>query len=211
MSSCELQFLNTVSYASGLKTMMQLHEDRVNNKISDQLLVLEHTPVITKGRRLHKTPVPGEDAIQKLGIDIENADRGGELTYHGPGQIVVYFILKFEDHFPGVQAMVKKIESLLMAFLKQYNIETHLDPDNPGIWVRDKKIASIGLRVEKGVTRHGISLNINNDLKVYDLFNPCGMSGQVMTNLSTVLNRAIDDAGLKDITKNLGQFMKENL
>lgn len=211
MSSCQLQFLNTVSYESGLKTMMQLHTDRVQGKISDQILVLEHTPVITKGRRLHKTPVPGEDAIKKLGIDIQNADRGGELTYHGPGQIVVYFILKFEDHFPGVQAMVKKIESLLMTFLNQYRLETHLDPDNPGIWVGDKKIASIGLRVEKGVTRHGIALNINNDLKVYDLFNPCGMSGQVMTNLSTVLNRTIDASELKDITQNLGQFMKENL
>lgn len=179
--------LGRVPYDEAMRVMEDRHACRLAGTASDAVFVLEHDPpVITKGRRLHDVPVPRQDEILARGIQIRQTDRGGLLTYHGPGQIVVYFVLRLEDYFTGIGALVRTLEDVLMEFLSRRGVSANVDPSHPGIWTGGKKIASLGLRVERGVTKHGIALNVNNDLGVYALFDPCGLSGNAMTTLDAV-------------------------
>lgn len=191
--------------------MMALHAQRGADQVPDHLLLLQHEPVITKGRRLHGQPIPFQKKIEAQGIQVRDADRGGQLTYHGPGQLVIYFVIRFSDHFEGVADMVHSIENELLRFLKTKKIEGRVDSEHPGIWVGQKKVASIGLRVSDGVTRHGISLNVNNDLSVYQLFDPCGMSGQNMTHLQEILGREFSDEEVWDLGRELAHCFGEAL
>lgn len=195
MAEIQIKNLGLVSYDNAMEIMEDLHADRIRGAGVDTLLVLEHFPVITKGRRLIDVKIPNEEAIVARGIQIRQADRGGLLTYHGPGQIVLYFILKLEDYFDGVAGMVAMIEKTLQGFLATQGVLANVVKDHPGLWVNGFKIASLGLRVSQGVTKHGLSLNLMNDLVVYNLFDPCGMSGQSMTNFEKVTERSL---GLKD-------------
>lgn len=183
--------LGQISYDAALALMMTAHAERVQDKISDTIFVLEHTPVITRGRRMHDQTLPLEKQITAAGIEIRNADRGGLLTYHGPGQIVIYFVMRVSDYFGGPADMVSFVEKGLVDFFKTLGVATHIDPEHPGLWLGQKKIGSVGLRIAEGVSRHGIALNITSDLGVYKLFDPCGMSGDAMTNLQEVLGREI--------------------
>lgn len=189
--------------------MQDLHTQRVANAVPDTLLLLQHDPVITKGRRLEGEKIPNEKNILKKGIAIEQTDRGGLLTYHGPGQIVIYFIFRVEDYFSGVSEMVKGIEEVLFDFLKNHGVKARIQEGHPGVWVKDKKIVSIGLRVSQGVTRHGIAFNIANDLSVYDLFDPCGLSGAVMTSLAQILKKPFSEDEVWRIGEELVGFYRE--
>jgi lipoyl(octanoyl) transferase len=124
---------------------------------------------------------------------------------------VVYFVLQLGDYAEGISAFIKKLEMILLAFITTQGVKALLRPDLPGIWVGEQKIASLGLRVEQGVTRHGISLNVSNDLSVYQLFDPCGLSGATMTNLQTVLGRKISEEELQKMKNDLGQFFVQFL
>jgi lipoyl(octanoyl) transferase len=207
--SIDIQNLGLIAYDPTMKIMADLHAKRCRNECSDTLLVLEHTPVITKGRRLHDQEIPFNPKIHEMGVEIRNADRGGLLTYHGPGQIVVYFVVKFSDYFAGSMDMVKTIEMGLVDFLKDYGIESHTIEEHPGIWVGNKKVCSIGLRVTDGVTSNGIALNVCNDMDIFKLFDPCGMSGDVMVNMQTILGRRIDSKDVNGMGMRLaGRFIE---
>jgi len=186
MEKIEIKNLGVIDYDSAMKIMTDLHAQRVADEIPNTLLVLEHEPVVTKGRRLHGQEVPLHPELNKNGVIIREADRGGLLTYHGPGQIVVYFIVKFSDYVNGISDFVNLVENALLDALLDYGVPSEIKKDYPGVWVGDKKIASIGLRVSEGITRHGISLNISNDLDIYNYFNPCGLGGNIMTNLQKI-------------------------
>lgn len=195
MTEIQIKNLGLIPYDNAMEIMEDLHAERVRGAGADTLLVLEHFPVITKGRRLSDVKIPNEDAIAARGIQIRQADRGGLLTYHGPGQIVLYFVIKLDEYFDGIAGMVGMIEKTLQAFLKTQGVAAEVVKDHPGLWVDGLKIASLGLRVAHGVTKHGLSLNLMNDLAVYGLFDPCGMSGQSMTNFEKVTGRGLS---LKD-------------
>lgn len=200
-----------VSYDDAMRLMEERHALRLAGSASDAIFVLEHDPpVITKGRRLHDVPVPRQEEILARGIQIRQADRGGLLTYHGPGQIVAYFVLRLEDYFTGIGALVQTLEGVLVEFLSRHGVVANTDPAHPGIWVGGKKIASLGLRVERGVTKHGISLNVNNDLRVYDLFDPCGLSGNTMTTLDEAIG-ARRDAPLGKLAAELAEGFRLRL
>lgn len=206
MKNLEIKHLGLIDYDEAMALMADLHGKRCLNQMADTILVLEHHPVITKGRRIHSERIPFEDKIESQGIQIRPANRGGLLTYHGPGQIVVYFVLRLEDHFDGVSSFVCHLERCLQAFLKQnFAIESRVDPDHPGIWVGPQKIASLGLRVSQGVTSHGVALNVSNDLSVYQLFSPCGLSSQTMTNLESILKTSLDKTEFEKISDHLGE------
>lgn len=203
-----IQNLGLIAYDPAMKIMADIHAKRCRDECPDTLLVLEHTPVITKGRRLHDQEISFHPKITEMGVEIRNADRGGLLTYHGPGQIVVYFIVKFSDYFAGALDMVKTIEQGLIDFLKDNGIDAHIVPEHPGIWVGDKKVCSIGLRVTDGVTSNGIALNVCNDMEVFKLFDPCGMSGDTMINMQTILGRPIDGKDVNGMGMKLaGKFI----
>lgn len=199
MKKIEIKKLDVISYDDAMVIMKDLHQKRSEDSISDMLLVLQHPAVITKGRRLHGQEIPFQQKIEANGIQVRDADRGGLLTFHGPGQIVIYFIIKFEEYFNGISAMVSGIEKVMQNFLKRFDVPTYLDKDHPGIWVDGKKIVSIGLRVSKGVTTHGLAFNVASDLDVYRYFNPCGLSGEVMTNMEKVLARKLTPATIKEM------------
>lgn len=182
-----------INYPEAMGLMDSLHRKRVLSEVPNTILILEHPPTITRGRRAQgRDDALFVEQMQKHGIDVYDADRGGELTYHGPGQIVIYFIIRIKQPLIGAADMVTCIEDITKDIISEmYGFRPCTSAEYPGLWYRERKLMSIGLRVERGVTRHGISLNVTNDLGIYNYFEPCGMSGSVMTNISKILNRAI--------------------
>lgn len=203
--------LSIISYDDALSKMMQAHVECVRGTGDEQIFLLEHEPVITKGRRLHGQQIPFQDQILQNGIQIREADRGGLLTYHGPGQLVVYFVIRLKDHFNGISLMVHALEEVIQEFLQQFDLSGRTDQVHPGIWVEDKKIASIGLRVAEGVTRHGISINIRNDLAAYQYFDPCGLTGSTMSALDNVLERTISDDEFQHYKRMVRELLRAKL
>lgn len=193
MTKLDVKHLGRMTYEDAMPLMEELFLKKQQNEIPDTLLVLEHDPVITRGRKIKDQVLPMQNQIAKQGVQVINADRGGELTYHGPGQIVVYFILELQNHFSGIRDMVTALEDSLIDFLKNHNVIAETKPDHPGIWVNEKKVASLGLRVSRGFTKHGIALNVKNDLQIYQLFQPCGLSGNTMTSMEVLFGRSISD------------------
>ena len=155
------EFLNlgNQAYADTYEQMRSLVQAK---SFKDQIWLLEHPPVFTLGTAADKAHVlnPGD-------IPVIQTDRGGEVTYHGPGQLVIYFLLDIKTLKWGPKALVKNLEDFIQDLLKQYCIETNIISGAPGVYVQDKKIASIGLRISRGKTYHGISLNVNMDKKPF--------------------------------------------
>lgn len=209
MTTFTVKNLGLIPYEDAMSIMDDLHAQRKQDAIANTLLVLEHPPVITRGRKLKDVVLPNQNLLEEKGIAVVNADRGGELTYHGPGQIVMYFILNLRECFSGVSDMVRSLENGLIRFFQNYDVNAQTLKGHPGIWVGEKKLASIGLRISEGVTKHGIALNIKNDLEVYRWFHPCGLSGESMTNLETLLHKKISDKEFEDMKLKLCEiFLK---
>jgi len=180
--------LGVVDYLSAWKLQKQIHQDVVNLQTENTLLLLEHPSVYTAGRRteildrpLDETPV----------IDV---DRGGKITWHGPGQLVGYPIVKLKNS-TDVVGFVRELETALISVCAEFGIKADRYCERSGVWVRDdksdRKIAAIGLRVAKGVTMHGFALNVNPDLSAYEKIIPCGITGAKVTSLSAELGREI--------------------
>lgn len=138
----------------------------------DEIWILEHPPVFTLG-----TNGKPEHILNAGDIPVVKIDRGGQVTYHGPGQLVIYLLLNLHRRKLGIRKLVTLIEDTIVEFLEGYNIQAYSDPDAPGVYVDRKKIAALGLRVSRGCTTHGLSLNINMDLTPFHRINPCGYQG----------------------------------
>jgi lipoyl(octanoyl) transferase len=176
--------LGTVDPREAYSLQERLRDARQSDAIPDTLLLLEHPPVYTRGRRTGPGELPmGEDWYRGQGIDIVDVDRGGRVTYHGPGQLVGYPIMRTDD----VVAFVRTMERALMAALTDEGlsprVRTDEGPDFTGVWVEDRKIASIGIHVARGVTTHGFAVNVQNDLQPFEWIVPCGLQGVQMTSL----------------------------
>ena len=149
----------------------------------DELWFVEHDPVFTLGQAGLKEHILAENPL----IPIIQSDRGGQVTYHGPGQLIAYVLMDLTRQNLGVRTLVCQLEATLIDCLKLYNITADRKAGAPGVYVGDKKIASIGLRVKKGCTYHGIALNVAMDLNPFASINPCGYSGLQMTQISAFL------------------------
>jgi lipoate-protein ligase B len=176
--------LGTVEYRPALALQERIRAARQEDAIPDVLLTLEHPPVYTRGRRSAPGELPmGEDWYLMQGIEIVETDRGGKVTYHGPGQLVGYPIVRVDD----VVAYVRTLEQALVAALADEGIAARArpedGPDYTGVWVDDRKIASIGVHVARGVTTHGFAVNVENDLQPFGWVVPCGLDGVQMTSL----------------------------
>jgi lipoyl(octanoyl) transferase len=173
--------LGTVPYAEGLELQLRLRELRQADEIGDTLLLLEHPPVYTRGRRTEPHDLPmGEDWYRAQGIEVHDADRGGRVTYHGPGQLVGYPIMRISD----VPAFVHTMEHAILTALADEGIPAEVRDGLTGIWVDDSKIGSIGVHVNRGVTTHGFAVNVDNDLQPFEWVVPCGLDGVRMTSVS---------------------------
>jgi len=168
---------NTRSYQETWQEMKVFTESR-NQNTTDELWVLEHPPVYTQGQagKAHHILNPGN-------IPVVQSDRGGQVTYHGPGQLVAYCLLDIRRRGIGIRSLVCSLEHVLISLLEQYDIQANLVSGAPGVYVGQEKIASIGLRVRNGCTYHGIALNVAMDLSPFNDINPCGFQMLKMTQM----------------------------
>jgi lipoyl(octanoyl) transferase len=182
--------LGQVEYRAATELQEQLRERRQRDEIGDVVLLLEHPPVYTRGRRTQDGELPmGAAWYASQGIDIVDTPRGGRVTYHGPGQLVGYAIMRTDD----VVAHVRAMERSIVGALAEHGIEarTRVDdgPDFTGVWVGERKIGSIGVHVSRGVSAHGFAVNVDNDLQPFEWIVPCGLHAQ-MTSICRELGTA---------------------
>ncbi|MDG1089308.1 MAG: lipoyl(octanoyl) transferase LipB [Candidatus Marinimicrobia bacterium] len=173
--------LGTCNYNKALSTQEITREKLIQNSGVNTLFLVEHDHIYTLGK--HANP----KNILNDSCEIIQTDRGGDVTYHGPGQLVGYPIIDLKKMKLGVKSYVKKIESLLIATLHDYKIDAHINEGQPGVWVNNKKIGSIGIRVSRGITTHGFSLNVNTDMKYFSNIISCGIDDVLMTSMEKEL------------------------
>jgi len=188
ISTINCQSLGLIDYEEALVIQRRLHQEVVDQLSDNSLLLLQHPPVFTAGRRTldSERPIDGSKVI--------DVDRGGKITFHGPGQIVGYPIVKLKKP-NDVVGFVRQIEKALIQICQDFNIEGQTYCERSGVWIRDergdRKIAAIGIRVAKGVTMHGFALNVNPDLSYFDRIIPCGIADAQVTSMERELNRSI--------------------
>jgi lipoate-protein ligase B len=158
------------------------------------LLLLEHYPVITLGKNASLSNIlVSPDILKKRQIEIKQTDRGGDVTFHGPGQLVGYPIMALSYHKKTVKDFIRTIEQTLITALSKFGVKAYTkDGKSAGVWTDEGKIGFIGMRVSRGITYHGFSLNINNDLSLFELINPCGMKTPAITSLSKIICKEIE-------------------
>ncbi len=191
--------LGLIDYGNAWELQKSTHEQVVSGAIKNTLLLLEHTSVYTAGRRTEISDRP-IDATPVI-----NVDRGGKITWHGPGQVVGYPIIKLKNS-TDVVGFVRELETALISVCEEFGIEAKRYCERSGVWIRDekgdRKIAAIGLRVAKGVTMHGFALNINPDLSAYKKIVPCGIADAKVTSMAVELNRSINIQEVLPVLKN---------
>jgi len=172
--------LGCIPYGEALELQERVRDARQADEIPDALLLLEHPPVYTRGRRTEPGDLPmGDDWYRMQGIEVCDADRGGRVTYHGPGQLVGYPIMRISD----VPAYVAAMERAVVAALADEGIDASVTEGLTGIWAGGAKIGSIGVHVSRGVTTHGFAVNVDNDLQPFEWVVPCGIEGVRMTSV----------------------------
>ncbi|WP_029789173.1 MULTISPECIES: lipoyl(octanoyl) transferase LipB [Vibrio] len=172
--------LGRQNYEPVWKAMHEFTDQRTDDT-PDEVWLVEHNPVFTQGQA-----GKAEHLINTGDIPVVQSDRGGQVTYHGPGQLVAYFLINLRRKKLGVRDLVTHIENLVINTLKAYNIDSAARPDAPGVYVGGKKICSLGLRIRKGCSFHGLALNVNMDLGPFLRINPCGYEGMEMVQVSQV-------------------------
>ena len=183
--------LGRIAYADASALQTELHERRVNGEIDDTLLLLEHPHVYTIGRRgAHNHVLWDADSLRARGVDVVETDRGGQVTYHGPGQLVGYPIIDLGPQGDLV-GYVRKLEAVMVGALARFGIAAQGDPDNTGAWVNEAKIGAIGVRVTRNVTKHGFALNVCPDLTYFAGIVPCGITDKGVTSMAVELGRTI--------------------
>ena len=173
-----------VKYVDALKFMEDRLKEIDQNKSKNLIWILEHEDIYTAGKTYK------ENEILDKSIKILKTNRGGKITYHGPGQLICYFVIDLKKFKKDIRKFISIIENTIVETLKYYQIDSFPDKDNIGVWYKDKskikKIAAIGVRISKWIAYHGFSININNDLKKYNAIIPCGISDKGVTNLKNI-------------------------
>ena len=193
--------LGLIPYRHAWRIQEELHAEVLAGG-EEALLLLEHTPVITLGRRVadaQKNLLTPADVLAGMGVEVVESDRGGDITYHGPGQLVAYPIVRLIDHRLSVGAYVRRLEDVVIETLGEFGIEGFKDESAIGVWVKvagrqAAKVCALGVRIKRGVTLHGIALNLTTDLGQFGLINPCGL-GRPVTSMGEVLGERAPSMG----------------
>ncbi len=184
--------LGLVDYQKAWDLQHRLWSSRVEEELPDLLLVLEHPHVITLGRRGNRSHlIASSEVLEAMKIPVFHVERGGDVTYHGPGQMVVYPILNLKAYGYRVVRYVGQLEEVVLGALRDFGIAGRRNPLNRGVWVDEEKIASVGVAIRKRVSLHGIALNYETDLKYFDLINACGLEGKKVTSMAKILGMGI--------------------
>jgi lipoate-protein ligase B len=191
-----------VSYSDAWDLQLRLHAERVQGTRPDTVLILEHQPVYTLGRGTRVSHWGGDErTLRAHGAECQLVNRGGSVTYHGPGQIVAYPIVKLARYAAGPRRFVHLLEEVIIHILQTRDIEGHRIFKKPGVWTcapDERKIACIGLRVQQGVSLHGLSLNVDLDLRPFSRIVPCGLTGCRVTSMAEMLNRPVPVEPVKE-------------
>ncbi|MBC8370785.1 MAG: lipoyl(octanoyl) transferase LipB [Planctomycetes bacterium] len=203
--SLEVIDLGRTDYAKASQLMLELVDEIVNGTKGDHLLLAEFESVLTVGRA-EKT-----EAYQQLGIPVHEISRGGKVTYHGPGQLVIYPLISLHDKARDLHAYLNILEQAMINVVNEFDLQGGRDQRNTGCWVNDRKIASIGVAVRKWVTYHGVALNVNTDLSWFQRFDPCGLDPDVMTSMEQQLGHQVDMVQVKSaVIRQLQQTLTDN-
>jgi len=180
VAECQVQDLGHLRYADALAIQRELVEQHKRGEIADQLLFVEHPHVVTMGRNGHgENLLASPEVLERSGIEFHHTDRGGDVTYHGPGQIVGYPIFDLRDWKRDVVAYIRGIEEVLIQTLAEFGIAAGRCPGASGAWVGDAKVAAVGVHISRWVTSHGFALNLDTDLNYFQYIIPCGLKQPV--------------------------------
>jgi lipoyl(octanoyl) transferase len=206
-----------VPYQQARALQKRLESARQADEIPDVLLLLEHPPVYTKGKRADPAELAmGEDWYRMQGIEVCETDRGGRVTYHGPGQLVGYPIVSLKRYGDNVHEYVRKLERLMIGSLAAFGVEAEVIDGLTGVWVggrppEGRKIGSIGVHVSRGVTTHGFAVNVNNDLQPFEWIVPCGIEGVRMTSICRELGAEQDmDAYMEIVARHFSEIFERD-
>src|SRR4051812_6556553 len=195
-------------YDDARRLQVEVATARQHGRIPDTLLLLEHPPVYTKGRRTTADELPmGEDWYRRQGIEVRDSDRGGRVTYHGPGQLVGYPIVSLKPYGDDVHEYIRNMERVIVAALAEWSVDAGLIDGLTGVWANERKVGSIGVHVNRSVTTHGFAINVNNDLQPFGWIVPCGIESCRMTSLSRELGAEQDlDAFATSVRDRFGEI-----
>lgn len=192
MREFEVYWLGRVEYGEALRLQRARATARIRGEAEDSLLLVEHPPVITLGRGAKREHLLSDEQILKArGVEVWEIERGGDVTFHGPGQLVGYPILDLTNHGKDLHRFMRKMEEMLIRTLDAYGIRGESRSGQTGVWVHGAKIASMGVHVSRWVSRHGFALNVSTDLSLFDLIVPCGLTGVRMTSMTALLGQGV--------------------
>ncbi len=201
MRKVQVRRLGRIGYADALELQQRLVEERRRGEIGDQLLLLEHPPVITLGVKVRNDRshvLASPERLATLGVELHETGRGGDVTYHGPGQVVGYPIVDLRPDRCDVHAYVRDLEEVMIRAARTFGVEATRVAGLTGIWVGNEKLAAIGVRISRWVTSHGFAFNVNTDLSHFALIVPCGINDRGVTSLAKLLGRAVPMAEVED-------------
>jgi lipoyl(octanoyl) transferase len=190
----EVRRLGVIGYGEGVELQQSLVEQRKAGSIPDQLLLLEHPPVIPLGVKTRNDRghiVASADSLARQGVEVFETGRGGDVTYHGPGQLVGYPIIDLKPDRCDVHRYVRDLEEVLIRTAAAFGIDAGRSPGLTGVWVGQDKLAAIGVRISRWVTSHGFALNVTTDLSHFDFIIPCGIVGRGVTSIQRLLGRPV--------------------
>lgn len=202
--------LGLMPYRDAWAVQEELHARVADGLEPPTVLLVEHPPVITFGRRAEVSAshvLESRESLARMGVEVVESDRGGDVTFHGPGQLVAYPIIRLADHRLSVGGYVRKLQDAVVSLCGSLGLHAELDPSAVGIWTPTQrglaKVCAVGVRVKRGTTLHGLALNLTTDLRYFDLIVPCGLAGRPVTSLSQLLGpHAPDMTTLKSLLVN---------
>uniref|UniRef100_A0A7V1EI18 Octanoyltransferase n=1 Tax=candidate division WOR-3 bacterium TaxID=2052148 RepID=A0A7V1EI18_UNCW3 len=213
MGDLKILNLGLRNYKEVWDLQKELHSKRVAEEIPDTLILVEHNPVVTLGKSGKDENIKvSSKFLQEKGIELYHIERGGDVTFHGPGQLVGYPVFNIKKGLAGIKPFIEKIEDAIISTLGDFKISAEKKEKMIGVWVGEKKICSIGVAIKRWVSFHGFALNVNNDLKYFDLINPCGFKDIKMTSMQEILNYMVEMARVKKaVIKNFAVIFGFNI
>lgn len=214
MRICESRYLGRIAYADALALQQSLHDARKRNEAPDTLLLLEHPHVITLGRAANRANILADEQTRtKKAVELFETGRGGDVTYHGPGQLVGYPIISLAPDRQDVRRYVRDLQEVLVRTARDFGVAAEpRGGEFVGVWVGDEKLAAIGIRISRWVTMHGFAFNVSTDLDYFNLIVPCGIADHGVTSLAKILNRNIElEVVAEAVRKHFGDVFQRQM
>lgn len=204
---CRVEQLGTVGYAEGLRLQAERVARRKAGEIADTLLLLEHPHVYTLGRNAKRENLLiSEERLAAMGAQLFETDRGGDITYHGPGQLVGYPIFDLTQHRRDIAWFMRSLEAVFLGVVRDFGIDAARISGAPGVWVGNEKLVAMGVHISRWVTSHGFAFNVNTDLRYFDHIVPCGLRDKGVTSLAKLLGRPVEmDRVTERVTEQFGE------